>query len=263
MKFLYTPSANVVEINFPTPLRDPRAALLKTVPNGNPLIVKFYAPWCGHCRHFKPKWESVAVTLSKSPVTVGAVSCDVYGDVCKDQEVHGFPTLKAFNVGDVNGGFKTEVIKKTKVKDIVSEGEKQLGAKDEGGAYTFVRNSAKTLTFLIFSPRFVRRCRCHFLVVAVSKLYSISPISEVAEWDGLTTKKVGNKEDPAASVASDTALAVTDVSASTVNVKHDIYRDAFKSLFFTLYQQSPLTLEDFGGGEAKGGERQKRGVRSR
>ena len=210
MKYLYTPSANVVEINFPTPLKDPRAALLRTVPEGKPLVVKFYAPWCGHCRHFKPKWESVAVTFSKSPVTVGAVSCDAYSEVCKDQGIHGYPTLKAFNVGDGEGGFTSKVVKRGKVKDIVEE---------------------------------------------VSNLYSI-PLPEVVDWDGLTTKKVSGAEDPAASSeVPSPALAVTDVSATTMNVKHDIYRDAFKSLFFTLYQQFPSTIEDFGGGEAKGGER--------
>lgn len=41
---------------------------------GNPWFVKFYAPWCGHCKHLIPVWEELYLN-HKDELNVGKVDC--------------------------------------------------------------------------------------------------------------------------------------------------------------------------------------------
>ena len=64
----------------------------------NPLsIVKFYAPWCGHCKNMAPLWEQYAQEESGYPVA--KVDCTVSAAICQREEVRGYPTVKIFRGG--------------------------------------------------------------------------------------------------------------------------------------------------------------------
>ena len=39
-----------------------------------PAFVMFYAPWCGHCKKLKPKWDEFS-DLVADWLTVGKVDC--------------------------------------------------------------------------------------------------------------------------------------------------------------------------------------------
>ncbi|KAF9280404.1 hypothetical protein BGZ68_007246 [Mortierella alpina] len=75
-------------------------------------FVKFYSPQCGHCQRLAPAWEQVAVDhqhLAKSKnFKIAEVNCLVEGDICDENGVEGYPTMKLFNAGkaihDYNGG---------------------------------------------------------------------------------------------------------------------------------------------------------------
>jgi thiol-disulfide isomerase/thioredoxin len=106
--YLFTPSENVLEIEFASSdVSLYETTIVSHAPtSSDAVVVKFYAPWCGHCRHYKPTWESVGYsfasassssTASSVPVTIAAVSCQVYGSVCKYFGVSGYPTILAFN----------------------------------------------------------------------------------------------------------------------------------------------------------------------
>ncbi|KAJ1873784.1 hypothetical protein LPJ55_002019 [Coemansia sp. RSA 990] len=58
-----------------------------------PWFVEFYAPWCPHCQHLAPEWERLGAA-ARGKINIGKVDCDEAGQLCSDQNVQGFPTLK-------------------------------------------------------------------------------------------------------------------------------------------------------------------------
>jgi len=82
-----------------------------------PAFVKFYAPWCGHCKKLAPLWEQLAAQM-KDKLTIAEVNCDasVNSALCKSQNVEGYPSLffysggsgKAVHKTDYTGGRKLE-----------------------------------------------------------------------------------------------------------------------------------------------------------
>lgn len=56
----------------------------------------FFAPWCGHCKAFKPTWESLKTGTFKSNVELQGYNCEDEGNFSREKEVYdirGFPTL--------------------------------------------------------------------------------------------------------------------------------------------------------------------------
>merc|ERR1719242_2353400 len=68
--------------------------------NNQPLVVEFYAPWCGHCKQLAPEFAKAATHL-KGMVIFGAVNCDEDANrpLCGQFQVQGFPTIKVFPYG--------------------------------------------------------------------------------------------------------------------------------------------------------------------
>jgi len=69
-------------------------------------LVKFYAPWCGHCKKLAPTWDELA-TKSKSKFHVGKIDCTIHKDTCTKFAIRGYPTIKYFHNGtptDYAGG---------------------------------------------------------------------------------------------------------------------------------------------------------------
>jgi len=72
-------------------------------------FVKFYAPWCGHCKKMAPTWSQYATTVKERqlPYKVAKVDCTVQKDICQKYAIRGYPTLKLLKGGDAfdyNGG---------------------------------------------------------------------------------------------------------------------------------------------------------------
>ncbi|XP_069024851.1 protein disulfide-isomerase A3-like [Embiotoca jacksoni] len=62
------------------------------------MLVKFYAPWCGHCKKLSPEFEKAATRL-KGSVQLAKVDCTTHSETCGRFGVSGYPTLKIFRYG--------------------------------------------------------------------------------------------------------------------------------------------------------------------
>jgi thiol-disulfide isomerase/thioredoxin len=75
-----------------------------------PRIVEFYAHWCPHCQHFKPKYielgrklRSVTQEMHLTAIETHAVSCVPNQNLCRKLGIKGYPSVKLFPAHSVNG----------------------------------------------------------------------------------------------------------------------------------------------------------------
>ena len=66
-------------------------------------FVKFFAPWCGHCKKLAPTWAQLAEQM-RNQLTIAEVNCEEHSALCRAEDVQGYPML--FYYGD--DGAKTE-----------------------------------------------------------------------------------------------------------------------------------------------------------
>ena len=69
-------------------------------------FLKFYAPWCAHCKRMEPVLDAIAPKL-EGKMAIGKIDCTKHKSICNDHNVKGFPTLKYSidgNLFDYDGG---------------------------------------------------------------------------------------------------------------------------------------------------------------
>ena len=94
----------------------------KTMQEGH-VFVKFFAPWCGHCKKLAPIWVQLAQEM-RGKLTIAEVDCEVNAGICRSQGVTGYPML--FYYGQRGHG-KTEYTQTRKLPQLRAFAEKISG----------------------------------------------------------------------------------------------------------------------------------------
>mmetsp|Transcript_21104 Transcript_21104/g.58704 ORF Transcript_21104/g.58704 Transcript_21104/m.58704 type:complete len:236 (-) Transcript_21104:1138-1845(-) len=99
-----TTSAQVVELTSATFEHQTQASTGQTT---GKWFVKFFAPWCGHCKRLDPIWKETSSQLKEDEmfadagIVMAKVDCTESMDVCSRFGVTGYPTLKYIADGQV------------------------------------------------------------------------------------------------------------------------------------------------------------------
>lgn len=76
-------------------------ALLDPESAQGPVFVKYYAPWCSHCKRLAPTWKELAHNL-RNRVNVVEFNCDASENKakCRAEGIAGYPTLIFYQGGE-------------------------------------------------------------------------------------------------------------------------------------------------------------------
>src|SRR5690554_5672508 len=84
-----------------------------------PVLVDFWAPWCGPCKMIAPVLDELAEDLD-GKVKIVKINVDDYGEAAESFNVRGIPTLMIFKGGE-STATKVGALSKAQLVNFVNE----------------------------------------------------------------------------------------------------------------------------------------------
>ena len=72
----------------------------EVITKGKPIIVDFWAEWCGPCKQIGPILEEISEEY-KEKITIGKLDVDENPEISGKYQIRGIPTMMLFNNGSL------------------------------------------------------------------------------------------------------------------------------------------------------------------
>jgi thioredoxin len=93
----------------------------ETIDSNTPVVVDFWADWCGPCKMLTPIFEEASKEMNN--LNFAKLNTEDYGDIAAEHSVMSIPTLIVFKenkeIGRLVGGMSKEDLK-SKLTEIIS-----------------------------------------------------------------------------------------------------------------------------------------------
>ncbi len=88
--------------------------------SSEPVLVDFFAEWCGPCKAMAPALEEVAKDL-EGKVKIAKIDVDENPDITNRYQIQAMPTLIMFKDGEVAARHTGALVQKTKLQAWIDE----------------------------------------------------------------------------------------------------------------------------------------------
>ena len=124
-------TAQIVEIKSPQEFEQLAVvASAQPPPVGGPVILDFYADWCGPCKQLTPKLEKL-VTASQGAVRLAKINVDNLPEIAQALQVKSLPTVMLLHAGKLVDQF-TGVLPDAQIKQFVDKAAALVGGAGVG-----------------------------------------------------------------------------------------------------------------------------------